>query len=244
MKLESGNCFHYRCAVAAGRGMEIDMKILFVGNSFTFYHDMPLLVEKIFEKTGIFVKTDQVTYGGYHLKQYLDEEKGSGQILLKKLSEESWDYIVLQEQSNTPCLEREEFLDSVLKLSAKIRENGAVPVFYQTWSYREHSDMLELIHMEHREFYQGLKDAYKEAAEKTDGILVPVGDAFLQTEQGDPEIDLMENDNYHPSLAGSFLAACMFYLKLSGKMDFPEYVPEGLDQETAQSLSEYALRAV
>ena len=220
------------------------MKILFVGNSFTFYHDMPLLVEQISEQIGICIKTDQVTYGGYHLKQYLDETEEAAQILSDKLSREKWDFIVLQEQSNTPCLCREEFQESAVKLSKKIRENGAVPVFYQTWSYRDHSDMLALINMGHEEFFLGLKDSYEEAAHNAEGLLVPVGDAFFAAEKGNPDIDLMEEDNYHPSLAGSFLAACMFFLKFTGQEKLPEYVPEGLNKETAEKLSAYAREAV
>lgn len=60
------------------------MKMLFVGNSFTFYNDMPTLFQNMANACALDVQVDKLTFGGYYLHQYADFESEKRYAFLKK----------------------------------------------------------------------------------------------------------------------------------------------------------------
>ena len=188
------------------------MKILMLGNSFTFYHGMPRLLAAL---TGAEVVAR--TRGGAHLSEQLNPETKMGAGTLEALREEKWDYVVLQEQSAGPVSAPESFAASARQLCELIRANGAKPVFYATWAYREGSGKLSKLGISYDEMFQALFRGYHQAAEENGALVADVGKAFRdmtrEIASSDPElmvngaVDLLESDNYHPSAAGSVLAA-------------------------------------
>lgn len=215
------------------------MNLLFVGNSFTFYNQMPDLDWELAAAAGHPARVEQIAYGGYRLEQYTDPADEHGGEVRNKLRQAKWDYVVLQEQSCTPALHPEVFLRGTAALTGLIREAGAVPLLYQTWSYRPNSDMLERIHMEYNAFHHALRDAYRRAARECSAGLVPVGDGFYQALRQYPEIDLFQKDNYHPSPAGSYLAALLFYKAVFQETP-PPYRCPGLPEEDAGKMRNIA----
>ena len=125
---------------------------------------------------------------------------------LKALQEEKWDYVVLQEQSNAPALKREAFQRSAKALCDLIHQNGAKPLFYASWAYREGSEMLTSTGLTFDEMHNALYDSYHAAAEAGNALVADVGVAFRAVRE---QADVYENDDYHPSAAGSVLAACV-----------------------------------
>ena len=107
------------------------MRILMLGNSFTFYNDMPDMLAKL---TGAEVIVH--TRGGARLAEQLNPDTKMGASTREALENEKWDYVVLQEMSNGPIVSKESFLKSVARLCEKIRSAGAVPVLYATWAYK------------------------------------------------------------------------------------------------------------
>ena len=174
------------------------MRILMLGNSFTFFHDLPDMVR---ESTGAHVESR--TRGGAHLSEQLNAETEMGAATLKSL-EEHWDYVVLQEYSNGPITGREAFLRSVRGLCEKIRACGGVPVLYATWAYEKGGPKLQAMGCTYEEMAAGLREAYHAAAEENGALVADVGDRFL--EKADT-LQLYEEDSYHPSACGSRLAA-------------------------------------
>lgn len=175
------------------------MKILMIGNSFTYYHKMPRILEKI---TGAQVIARAV--GNAFLNDHLDAASPEGAATLLLLREQSWDYVVIQEYSNGPILRRDAFFESVRELCRLARDAGAVPVLYATWAYREDSDRLAGMNMGYKKMSDGLSEAYHSAASENAAIVADVGKAFSDVREF---IDLYEADDYHPSAAGSVLAA-------------------------------------
>ena len=108
------------------------MRILMLGNSFTFYNDMPSMLAEL---TG--AEVVHHTRGGARLAEQLNPETQMGAKTLEALEKEAWDYVVLQEMSNGPITSRESFLNSVASLCEKIRAAGATPILYATWAYRK-----------------------------------------------------------------------------------------------------------
>lgn len=175
------------------------MRILMLGNSFTYYHDMPQILGGI-----LGAEVVARTRGGAALAEQLNPATDMGAGTLRALREEKWDYVVLQEQSNAPALRRAAFLKSAAALCALIRENGATPVFYATWAYREGSEKLASTPYTYAEMDAALTDSYRCAAQENVALMAEVGTAFTQMRG---IVHLYEPDDYHPSEAGSVLAA-------------------------------------
>lgn len=228
---------------AAGKNEEVQqMRILMIGNSFTYFNEMPDTVRQMARTAGLPAQIGQITYGGFRLAQYADETCSAGKETADKLKEHPWDLVVLQEQSFTPCRDPEQFRQSVLALTAKIRDCGAKPVLYQTWSYRNHTERLASVGLSCQDFTLALRDAYREAAALADAALVPVGTAFYLAVAGNPELGLFADDDYHPSPAGSYLAACMLFSELFGRTEIPDFLPKDVSPADAELLRDYARR--
>lgn len=193
---------------------EEKMKILFVGNSYTFFNDMPALFAELCKENGVDVQVDSVTRGGYSFAHYVSEENEKGIELRTKLAENSYDYIILQEQSVRPAESPETFLDGARRLCDMVRENGAKPVFYQTWGRREDNKTLSDHGWTRDEMHAMLKASYVRAAEENDAQLVYAGDAFDAAYRAGEAV--YHNDGTHPSAVGSAVIARAFYDALFG----------------------------
>ena len=95
------------------------MRILMLGNSFTFANDMPALLAEL---TGAEVVYH--TRGGARLAEQLNPKTKTGAKTQAALENEFWDYVVLQEMSNGPVTSRNSFLKNAGRLCVWIREEG------------------------------------------------------------------------------------------------------------------------
>ena len=157
------------------------MRILMLGNSYTFYNELPSLLAEL---TG--AEVVRHTRGG------------------ARLSEEKWDYVVLQEMSNGPVTAPKSFFSSVDRLCGLIRENGAVPVLYATWAYQKGGAELLEKGWDYDEMARGLAKAYRRAAEENGALLAAVGDRFYELSASE---NLYDADGSHPNERGSRVAA-------------------------------------
>ena len=175
------------------------MRILFLGNSFTFFHDLPSIVSQMLS-----CEVCSHTRGGARLAEQLNPETEMGAKTLRALKEEKWDYVVMQEQSFAPIGSFEAFLKSVKSLCSLIRENGATPVLYATWAYKEGTEKLSGTGLSYTEMADALRNNYSAAAKETGALMADAGTLFTKTRA---IINPYEKDNYHPSEAGTILAA-------------------------------------
>lgn len=175
------------------------IRILFLGNSFTYYNDMYKKVGDILD-----CETVQNVRGGAYLRQQTDPKDELGANCSRLLTEEKWDYVILQDQSSNPMFHPEDTMKAGTALCTMIRKNGAVPVFYSTWAYEKGSRMLKDTGKSYWEMFTGLTKGYHAAAAANNALVAKVGTAFYQTKDNS---FLYNADNYHPSDAGSTLAA-------------------------------------
>lgn len=204
------------------------MKVLFLGNSFTYFNDLPGLFSDLSRKSGVTVDVESITKGGASLREFLNPENQIGARLQELLSE-PWDAVVFQEQSFRPVGNPESFLSAARELSRRFPESRRY--FYQTWAYRDCSEKLASKEISYSDMYQGLKRAYSTAAEENGGILVPVGDGFYRIWKDGSKINLYRPDDFHPSAEGTYLAACYFAKGILGidpliLPDLPDLSPE------------------
>ena len=175
------------------------MKILMIGNSFTYYHNMPRMLGKL-----LGAEVVARAEGNAFLNDHLNADSPVGAATLGLLTEEKWDYVVIQEYSNGPVFRRDAFFKSVRELCRMARESGAIPVLYATWAYREGSEKLAGMNMSYKKMADALSVAYHSAAEENGALIADVGSAFTDVREF---VDLYKGDDYHPSAAGAVLAA-------------------------------------
>jgi hypothetical protein len=89
-----------------------------------------------------------------------------------------------------------------------------------------------------------LAEAYTVAGNANDALVIPAGLAFARVREKQPELSLYVADKRHPTLAGTYLAACTVYAALTGRSPVGNSYVAGLDQPTAQLLQPAAWETV
>ena len=175
------------------------MRILMLGNSFTFTNNMPKMLADL---TG--AEMVHHTRGGARLSEQLNPSTKLGSQTQAALQKEKWDYVVLQEMSHGPITAPKSFFSSVERLCGQIRANGAVPILFATWAYQRGEAKLAAKGWDYDEMAQKLSDAYHRAARENNALIADVGRRFY--EWFDPQA-LYAADGVHPSELGSHIAA-------------------------------------
>ncbi len=228
---------------------EKEYSVLFIGNSYTFFHDMPMSIFlPMIESAGYRIRVHSVTKGGYTLKKFANPEDEHGARVLAALEgagQKAYDFVILQEQSVLPAADRQaEFFEGVRALSARIRALGASPVLYATWGRKTGNSILEQYGWTNAVMTQRLADAYGAIGGELDIPVAYAGLAFYDVYTNHPHIDLYDPDYTHPSYAGSFLVALTLFAKIFGVDPTTlDYVGE-LSTEDADILKLAASRAV
>lgn len=88
-----------------------NLNILFIGNSHTYYNDMPLMVRQRAEEEGYNCRVTMIAHGGWYLSQHAEEPDVRFNILYGK-----YDYVVLQEHAHSFGPE-ERFMDAAVRLN-------------------------------------------------------------------------------------------------------------------------------
>ncbi|MDO4978163.1 MAG: SGNH/GDSL hydrolase family protein [Eubacteriales bacterium] len=175
------------------------MRILMLGNSYTFVNDLPSMIAQI---TGAEVVNH--TRGGARLSEQLNPVTRMGALTIEALEKEKWDYVVLQEMSNAAIKFKKSFRKSVTALCEKIRQAGATPVLYATWAYKDGSVPMEKMGMTYEEMERQMYQSFHEVGDKNGMLIADVGRAFFEKNK---EINLYHDDGSHPNMEGSKLAA-------------------------------------
>jgi len=215
------------------KGMDPPASILFVGNSFTFYnnaiytHLRKLLVaEDPANREKIFLKS--MTISGAAL---VDHRGGLVQLLTSR----DWDIVVLQGKSRESIDDETAagFESTARVFSEAIISKGAKPVLFMTWAYADEPQMTNQ-----------LATAFRRLGRKLDIPIIPVGLAFALAQDEIPGVVLHDPDKRHPSVAGTYLAAAVFYAALYGKSPVELGYDAGLDESLARQLRQVAWRTV
>ncbi len=223
----------------------INMKnILFVGNSYTYYNDMPAILTALAKSAGIEVNTKSIVKGGATLQWHLTANENGDVVPFNELRSSSYDFVVIQEQSDRPAIDPKAFLDSVKLLCDEAKKCGATPVFYSTWAKKEGHENLKKYSMTRPEMADRLASSYRLAAEESEGLLAPVGKAFMALSESHPEIELYNPDGSHPSYAGSYLAAIILFAAIFEEAPEKCTFAGELDEKIADILKKAARDAV
>ena len=181
------------------------MKILFVGNSYTYFNDLPEVVRNICVASGVDTEIDAVTAGGYTLAHFVSESNPYGRQLREKCASNAYDFAVLQEQSTRPAVSPKTFYKYLRLLLPVIQATGAKPVLYETWGRADGAPVLTCHHWTHEQMQQKLRTAYETAAAEHGIAVAHAGDRFSEAYRAGEAV--FDPDGSHPSPAGTQIAA-------------------------------------
>jgi hypothetical protein len=194
-------------ASVAASAQEKPTRILFIGNSLTSVTDIPGRVAALARVMGRAAEVDSVVANGYTLADHWSDGRA-----LAAIRKGGWDIVVLQSGTSGRADSGAELVEYARKFAEPIRAVAARPALYMVWplSDRQH------------EFSNAIS-AYRAAAQAVDGILIPVGEAWLRALSKDKRTRLY-GDGIHPSSIGSDLTVLTIYLTLfpAGPQEFDE----------------------
>lgn len=214
--------------------VKVPSRILFVGNSFTFYNGglenhVRLLAASA--RAPREIHTERATKGGATLQilQGLDSVHG-------KIRDGHYDLVVLQE--DLPELKEHNvlpFLEQARLFDLEIRDAGGRTALFMAWPY-ERLNWIDLA---------GIEQAHRAVSRELKVPVAPVGAAFQRSLQARPTLAMLGPDREHETIHGTYLAACVLYAVLFGAS--PEgatYRPPDVSEEAAAFLQAIAWTTV
>jgi hypothetical protein len=225
-------------------------RVLFIGNSYTYVNDMPVMFKNLSASLGRTVYTDMSAPGGYSLEQHLTNPE-----TLLKISAGNWNYVVLQEQSQMPTIEYYRYFSTypaARKLDSIIKSYNSNTMFFMTWGRRyggiqciDTSCSPPFVNFSHMQ--DSLSAAYMMITNELNASICQAGNVWRRSVNTDSSVVLWDSDFSHPSIAGTYLTACAFYSKIFHTSSIGSNYYGGLPSVTAQYLqtiaSNYVLNA-
>jgi hypothetical protein len=172
----------------------VPLKVLFIGNSFTARNDLPGLVAQLAAARGKQLQHRLISAGGASLRTHWNAGEARTAI-----GEGHYDCVVLQEQSTLPVKNAQRMHENVRLFDEAIKAGGSRTVLYMTWA-----------RLSAPESQQAITDAYTGIGRELDATVVPVGLAWQRFLRQHAQPVLHDKDQSHPTLAGTYLAACVF----------------------------------
>ena len=200
--------------------MKKQYSILFIGNSMTYYHDMPTAIfEKMAASAGFDVTVRSVTAGGRFLWEHLsldDEPARAAKAALAADKAGVYDFVVLQEGMPDLYTRTENFYEAVRILTGKIRDLGAKPALYARMGNERGNPELDDPACTYEHVYQTIVKAHETISQELDIPVAWAVRAAYEMNEGPLPFDLYDPDRSHPSYAGSYVAALCVFTALFG----------------------------
>ncbi len=177
------------------------VKVLFIGNSHTYYNDMPQFVKMMAEEDGYDCTVTMLAHAGWYLSEHAEEPEVRFNILYGK-----YDYVVLQEHAH-PFGPEEKFHEAAVALNDMIRHAGSIPVIFECWARKAEP-----------EIQNHMNEVHKQVAAEIDALLAPVGEYWWPYMKSWPDLVMYAPDGEHASVAGSEFAAKYIWVTIRDNM--------------------------
>jgi hypothetical protein len=185
--------------------------VLFVGNSLTYFNDLPGMVVALAQHSGDRITQTTVAFPNFSLEDHWNDGRALGAI-----SGSKWDLIVLQQGPSSLATSRDLLVEYAQRFAAEADRVGARVALYSVWpSFDRAMD------------FDAVTANYATAADTTDGVLFPAGEAWRAAWRRDSSLQLYGSDGFHPTPLGSYLVALVMYQQLTGRS--PEGLPTSFD---------------
>ena len=225
LRTERGN-WHRQRSLGETTPRRLPIKMLFIGNSYTHVNDLPGTLETLARAADAKppIVVDSYTVGGATLKKHWDDGIAKQKIAAAGAD---WDFVVLQEQSQTPLRQfgRDALFFPYSRMFAQeIRGVGAIPLFYMTWARPDTPGPQE-----------AWTDSYATITKELWAECAPAGEAVERAKRALPNLPLFTDPGGHPTPAATYLIACTFYATIYRKS--PEGLPNSVGLSSADALA-------
>ncbi len=226
---------------------DADLRILFIGNSFTHGNDLPDLVTRTLVAMPEYdaITTAMVAPGGYRIVQHTEDALDKPNTRLREYlvtgspEVRAWDLVIVQGQSQIMGFpnnwqEKNRLLGALPRLATAINDNNSTLMLYMTWGYPSGDPTNSAIYPDYLQMQSRLQQGYDEARQRLTSqnipsYVSPIGLAWQTIYQDEvdagrdpladlsPFMRLYQTDLRHPSLAGSYLVANMIVASYTGQ---------------------------
>jgi len=170
-------------------------RVLFLGNSLTYFNDLPLMVKAIARQAGKSLAVASVTYGGVNLEDLYRRTDA-----LAEISRGRYDLVVMQQGPSSLAASQVDLRRWTVNFETPIRASGARPALYMVWP-----DETRLA------FFDDVRASYRNAALDVHGMFIPAGETWRRAWRTDASLPLYDDDRFHPSALGSYAAALTLF---------------------------------
>lgn len=181
------------------------VRVLFIGNSYVYYNNLSQMIGLITDSMDTKIICRKSTVGGANLGEHWNGLRGLKSKAI--IANNKFDIVVIQDNSMWPIQHKDSLEFYGKQFCNYIISNGSKPYLYSTWA-REKTPETQVI----------ISEAYKSLANKSNAIIVPVGDSWAIAREKNAAMNLFHTDGSHPSYLGTFLIALNFVKKITGTL--------------------------
>lgn len=176
-------------------------RVLFIGNSLTYFNDLPGTVAQLASSVKETVQVASVARPNFALIDHVNGKSNAVEVIQSG----DWDYVVLQQGPSSLDLSRDTLILATKLLDPYITAAGGRSALLMVWPESTRF-----------EFFDEVRVSYQLAAQAVDGLFLPAGEAWLAAWAVDPQLPLYGPDGYHPAELGTYLAALVVYERITG----------------------------
>ena len=237
------------------------LDILMMGNSYTSSNSLSVRLDNMLIDSGEDAQVTSMTSGGLKLSQHAERANTAGHSWNISLQQQ-YDYVILQDQSQVPGLSIDteywqDSLEGLIYLNQRIESEGGDTILFMTWGRME-GDWLHPDYTSMQESVSRGYEMYNENITTTNRptYIAPVGLAFMYIhnvveESGQNATDvstsfsaLYSSDGSHPSIDGTYLAACVMYSTITGESSVGREGPSQISPQRTLELQQAAAATV
>jgi hypothetical protein len=207
---------------------QVHKSALFLGNSYTYANDLPKMIGDIAASKRYNAPTMALVDSG------------------------QYDYLILQEQSIKMALNEYGYAKHrhlsfsnahIIHHQSQLSDSCRKTLLYLTWGRKNGHPIYEPggnFGLTFNDMQDYLTQNYLQLAQLLGAELSPVGEAWRKVLKDHPNIELYTNDGSHPSVAGTYLAACVFYQAIFQESAHTNWHPSSLSNAVAEQLQTVA----
>ena len=230
-------------------GAEPIKSLLWVGNSFFYYNnslhghynELTAAADAANRTRGVSVTISGSGLDWHDVASYLQPggigkySFAPGNKIVFNPAGRQFDAVIMMDCSQCPVHPQlaGAFHASVKTDAEIVTKYGARPMLFMSWAYKDKPEMTAQ-----------LAEQYTLAGNANNALVIPAGLAFAKAVAKRPSLELYQPDLRHPTLAGTYLAACTSFAAIQKKSPVGIKYTAGLDPEVAGFLQSVAAETV
>ena len=184
------------------------LNILFVGNSYTYFYNLPIVVNEMSKHSNsTYIKTTHSLVGGSTLENHVNQERNTKTV--DYLKNNKYDFVILYHHS-LATIDRGKFFETSKKIIELVKKYNSIPIFMITWAYKPSPIMQKQINK-----------MFLDMSKKFNIKFIPSGPLFSESLKWRPDLPLADHgDIKHPSKYAVYLNGLLFYRYFTGEKTY------------------------